>query len=232
MICHCGSHGQHIRLGLGSRQGFSHLGRGLHRGAGQPFQQRWMELQRSMHQLHGRPPQTGRLGQQHPHQTGAAIAEKAGRIEGFTGGARTHQQAQTLPIALPAPEGHRLQGQKQQLRLHHPARTLAITGQQARRRGQGQHARKALQLLPVALNGPGLPHRGIHRRRRQHRRLGGQQGARQQGVGQTMHPAPQAGGTEGSQQHQLGPFGQLHMQGPWGLMAPLIGVEIAAVPAE
>ena len=129
MIRHRRRHRQDIRLGLGGSEGRLHLGGCLHRGAGQPLQQGGIQRQWAMHQLHRGTPQTGSLGQQHPHQTGTAIAEKAGWIQGFAGWPRTHQQPQSLPIPLPPPEGQGFQGKQHKLRFRHPPGAQAVTGQ-------------------------------------------------------------------------------------------------------
>jgi hypothetical protein len=47
-----------------------------------------------------------------------------------------------------------------------------------------------------------------------------------------MDPAGQAGGTQGRQQHQLGPFGQFDMQGPGLAVAPLVAIEGHRRPAQ
>ena len=47
-----------------------------------------------------------------------------------------------------------------------------------------------------------------------------------------MDPAGQAGGTEGRQQDQLGPFGQLDMEGPRFAVTPLVAIEGYRGPAE
>ena len=188
--------------------------------------------ERTVHQIHLGPPQQGGLGEAEPHQPGAGIGEAAGRIERFAGGAGAHQQAAAAPVAPPAPHGEGFQAQQQPLGFRHAAIADPVAGQQAAGGGQGHHPLPALQGLPVGCHAGGAPHGGVHGRRHQHRRLAGQQHRGHQGVAQPVHPAAQGGGTEGRQQHQLGPFGQLHMEGPGGSGAPGVVVAVAGVAAE
>ena len=232
VIGHGRRHGDGIEAGLEPQQGLLHLGRRLHGLAAEASEELGVEGQGAMHQGHLGPPEPRRLGQQHPHAAAAGIGDTAGRVEGFAGGAGRHQQPQARPIAPPAPELQAFQGQQQLQRLGHAAIPLAVTGQQPRRRPQGQHPLKTFQQLPVAAHGRSRPHRRVHRCRRQHRRFAGQQGAGQQGVGEPMHPATQAGGTQGRHQYQLRPLGQLHMEGPGCLVAPLVAVKQAGIAAE
>ena len=110
MVSYGCRHGDGIHLPLGRHEGSLHLGRSLNGGADQALQEPWVHLQRAVNQVDRSAAQSSGLGQQHTHQARAAIAEEAGRIQGFPGGARTHHKVQTLPITLPTPEGHGFKG--------------------------------------------------------------------------------------------------------------------------
>ena len=103
-----------------------------------------------MHQIHLSPAQTGGLGKQDPHATATGIRDATGWIKPLAGGASTHQQPASLPIALPTPERQRLQRQQQGFRLGHPPSPFAITGQQSGAWPQGQDPLEVLEVLPIA----------------------------------------------------------------------------------
>ena len=79
------------------------------------------------------------------------------------------------PVALAS-----LSRQLNQKRIGHAPITDAITGQQARLRQQGDHAREVLDLQPVPLHRRVAPHGGVHRRGGDHRTFRCQQDAGKQ----------------------------------------------------
>ena len=159
-----------------------------------------------MNKVHISPTETGGLGNQHPHLPTAAIGQHPGWIQAFNGGASRHEQTPATPIhggstlGLIAMQGT-LRRQLNQLWGSHASITHSITGEQAWRGSQSQHAVIFSQQIPIAANGGMAPHPRVHGCCCNNGAFAGQQNAGQQSIPEALRPSRQGGGTEWGHDH-------------------------------
>ena len=194
-------------------------------------------LHGAVHQRDLSSPQTSSLGQQHSHRPTAAIRDETGLINGLNGRSCRHQESASAPVLLCNGTGVTTAEQAggrqlDQQRIRHAPIAMAIAGQKAWLRQQGNHAREGLHQVPVALNGGVVPHRRIHGDGSQDRTLASQEHACEQTIPRSLAPATEAGGTQGGQQDEFSPLRQIDVQRPTGGRIPFVVLSITAVATQ